>query len=40
MPSTEAADRVADARGAGYLSKGRDRQVVADHQGGEHQSGM
>src|SRR5262249_423958 len=29
--------RAADARGARDLSQGRDREVVAHHQGGEHQ---
>jgi tripartite-type tricarboxylate transporter receptor subunit TctC len=32
--------RSADAGGAGSLSQGRDRQVVADHQSGEHQGGI
>jgi tripartite-type tricarboxylate transporter receptor subunit TctC len=32
--------RAADARGAGHLSKSGNREMVADHQGGEHQSGM
>src|SRR5262249_656874 len=34
------AARAADAAGAGCLSEGRDREMVADHQGGEHQGGM
>ena len=29
-----------NSRGAWRLSEGRNRKVVADHQGGEHQSGM
>ena len=32
--------RAAGARGAGCVSEGRDREVVADHQGGQHQAGM
>ena len=32
--------RATDAGGARRLSKGRDRQVVADHQGGWHQGGL
>ena len=32
--------RAADAGGARRVSPGRDRQVVADHQGGKHQGGM
>ena len=34
------AARAADAGGARRLPQGRDRQVVADHQGCEHQAGM
>jgi hypothetical protein len=34
------ASRATDARGARRPAKGRDRKVVADHQGGEHQGGM
>jgi hypothetical protein len=34
------ASRATDARGARRPAKGRDREVVADHQGGEHQGGM
>ena len=32
--------RAADARGAGRVSEGRDREVVAHHQGGQRQTGM
>ena len=34
------AARAADARGARRLPQGRDREVVADHQGCEHQGGV
>src|SRR6202011_5700365 len=32
--------RAANAGGSGRAAEGRDREVVADHQGGEHQGGM
>jgi hypothetical protein len=32
--------RPTDAGGARHVPKGRDREVVADHQGGRHQSGV
>src|SRR5262249_412505 len=35
--SGSSAARPTDARSAPRFSKGRDREVVADHQGGEHQ---
>src|SRR5262249_44886189 len=38
--SGTAAARAADTRGARRVSEGRDRKMVADHKGGEHQSGM
>ena len=34
------AARAAESRSAGGLSKSRDRKVVADHQGGRHQSAI
>ena len=32
--------RAADARGARQISQGRDREMVADHQGSKHQAGV
>src|SRR5262249_41526534 len=38
--SGTAAARAADAGGARRVSESRDREMVADHQGGQHQGGM
>ena len=38
--SRNPAARAADAGGARRASQGRDREMVADHQGGEHQGGV